>query len=1005
PTQAIVNGRRFAIGPKDDQFAATQTAADGTLVIVSGSTQPDGGDAADMSAVPLRIWAGFMDPFERMVIYRDREFHNRVATAHSVSDSSSAAYDDPTRLNLHGARTYGNGPLFTNAEKQQGQPQQVASAIQTMTSSVGTSAPTAPARLRASRTHAAGDTAARYLLSTDTPGTQYAPTNTAAERSAVVLRTGGLSYTTNNQRSAPAYQTVTPAQATLAIDALDGNDWKTSRYATPRVQAAVQAGAVQVSGFWDDFWGFVKQGVALVTDVIVAVGGEIYAGIRFVVDGVAHVFRTVVDTIEQVAQIIGSFFIELGKKIAAIVEALSILFQFDHVIDTQNLLKAELLRRINGVSGDPRYPGFSSIVTRTVQPAVDDFFGRGEKAINDALNGLANALGGAPPTGLKGGGSDAHSTFTVTPKGGGTPSSTTTQSTWALQKLKGGLSSGGGGLALPRALAATSSSEDGLASFFTSFAGRVGGNGDLSAQWTEVKNGAQGLGNASSAADFLKQGVAELLRIVALVLNGALAVGQAFMDGLFGQISQLVSLLFDANSGLFNLELDIPVLSWLYQKLFNQPLTILNALLLVISIPVTLIWRIVEGQWPAQSVRTSPAALGADAVQVLNPFPARLVGMTGGLLTVTFGFILAAVDSFGAGEPPVALGRCALVCSMLVSACTTPTNFLETPNSHDWTVWGLGLGVAALNVPASITFSKATGELLIYLLPVLLSLLSIVQIVALADQFISEPPEDVLGDVVLSIGMLAALPGFVNPAKLMSEVLAVVVAVLDVAMGFAAGGALFALAFQVEEPTSPTETPTPTLEPTETPTATATVLPITTSTPTATVPTATPTGTPTAPPATPTPTPTAPSATPTPQPAISTPTPAPPALQASITKSSLLVGGIYTCTLQLTIGVPLPVDTVLSVYISGAAYNSSPVHPRPQVTSQSGCSVAPLASPYLRVSDGSYGRFDLNISSGGCAPGAIVVISEDVAGAAGATMTQTVTSRGLNSATASAVLP
>lgn len=103
--------------------------------------------------------------------------------------------------------------------------------------------------------------------------------------------------------------------------------------------------------------------------------------------------------------------------------------------------------------------------------------------------------------------------------------------------------------------------------------------------------------------------------------------------------------------------------------------------------------------------------------------------------------------------------------------------------------------------------------------------------------------------------------------------------------------------------------------------------------------------------------------------------------------------------------MPLPVDTVLSVYISGAAYNSSPVHPRPQVTSQSGCSVAPLASPYLRVSDGSYGRFDLNISSGGCAPGAIVVISEDVAGAAGATMTQTVTSRGLNSATASAVLP
>jgi hypothetical protein len=107
----------------------------------------------------------------------------------------------------------------------------------------------------------------------------------------------------------------------------------------------------------------------------------------------------------------------------------------------------------------------------------------------------------------------------------------------------------------------------------------------------------------------------------------------------------------------------------------------------------------------------------------------------------------------------------------------------------------------------------------------------------------------------------------------------------------------------------------------------------------------------------------------------------------------------------LTVNAPLAVDTVLSVYVTGAEYDNSASHPRPQVTSQGGCAAAPLASPYLRVADGSYGRFDLNISSGGCTPGAILIITEGILGTAGATLTQTVTARGFNSATATAVLP
>ncbi len=148
-TSVLINGQRFTIGPGDDQFAAVTAPASGTLVIVSGYTRVDGSDKTDMAAAPLRVWASFMDPYERLLVSPDREYHNRVATAHAASADQPGA-DDPGRANLQTAQTYGdlknqgNGtsnPLFTDQQKQDNQPQQVARVIQTMTGSVGTTPP------------------------------------------------------------------------------------------------------------------------------------------------------------------------------------------------------------------------------------------------------------------------------------------------------------------------------------------------------------------------------------------------------------------------------------------------------------------------------------------------------------------------------------------------------------------------------------------------------------------------------------------------------------------------------------------------------------------------------------------------------------------------------------------------------------------------------------------------------------------------------------------------
>ena len=111
----------------------------------------------------------------------------------------------------------------------------------------------------------------------------------------------------------------------------------------------------------------------------------------------------------------------------------------------------------------------------------------------------------------------------------------------------------------------------------------------------------------------------------------------------------------------------------------------------------------------------------------------------------------------------------------------------------------------------------------------------------------------------------------------------------------------------------------------------------------------------------------------------------------------------WGCTLDVTLP-PLPVDTVFSVGIGGGGFTNPSGGDRPQVIAFQGCQVAPLASPYY-PGNGGYNDYDVNISTGGCTDGAVVVLEEAVTAAAGATITQSVTVPGLDTSTATFVLP
>jgi hypothetical protein len=830
PTALLINGTAFRVGPGDAQFAAAQTGPDGVVTIVSGAVAGTGAGAApvsaaaDVAAVPLRVWAPFMDPYERLVVFPDREFHNRLATTHATPAGQSGA-DDPTRINLSTAQSYGplqrggapSGPsLFTPGERQQQppQPQQVAQAIQTMTTATagfpagGASATAGRAASRGGAGAGAAwvrretDTpgaAGRYLAYDDLPGARYSPVNTPSPRPVAVVQPAGLTYSGDDAGAAPpAYRPLTPAAAAAAIDALQGTPWEQSPQAPPHIRAAALAGARRgalgagVGSWWSDFWDWLKGAAARITHFIVSVAEEVYVGIRYVVGTIVYVFKQVVHAVEEVAHAIGALFVALAKAIEKVLEALSVLFHFGEIVKTHTLIKNELLNRINGVPGNPAYPGLAAVVKGTVVPKVDGAFKDAAAGAAGALNALADRIGGAAPVGgMRGGGSTAHTTFSVGPRSGGAPSSLAVQGTWGLHKVTSGARAGAGSTsagvrAAPGVRPGASAPAGALAAFYKGFAADVGAGGTLAGQWQTVRAGFEALHSGGDAGDFLKRGLAELLRALALLVDGILVVANAFVDGLLGLIDDLVALLFDAQSGLLTRELDIPVLSWLYEQLFGAPLTVLDVLMLVVAIPVTVIWRIVEGQWPSQSFGAAGATggLGAGASGLVS-----LLSEADAVFSIALGFFAAGVDVWGLEAPPgVAwLSRLALGCSVVISGLSIPQLTAAAPSVYDWLDWGLSLAVGSVNALGVVTVEDPLSSAgLTALGSFLVAFLSTAQLCAFVAQFMNAPPPDALGDAALGLSLATAVPGIVNFVKLAGLPASAVVALVDVAMGFVA---------------------------------------------------------------------------------------------------------------------------------------------------------------------------------------------------------------------------
>lgn len=683
-TLITIDGQQYTIGPGDDDYAQTQTGADGTVVVMS--------DADDINNPALRAWAGFMDPYERVLVYTDHEWHGRMMA--SYDDPNANAYrPDPTRPNLSTAHDY-NGvqsQLFTETEKKSGFPGQVASAIAQMKAGVDPSSPGGAALGGGLKSLHAGNPAASYIAYSDLGGMHYAPINALAQRLAAVSAPLGLQFGTDAAGNI-TLATLSHSDAASAIDALAGEAWDPNNPdGLAQVDAAPWPSVPRRSeSIFRSFWHWlkkkVKDAVTKVESVVVSAGEGISVGISFVVDGVKKVFKAAVNAVEDVVNAIGAFFLEFGKIIDDVIEALSLLFHFGEIMKTHRWIRTQITNNLNAAVDKLQNDVATNLTT---------FFNRGEQAILTAFQDIRNGLGisdDAQINDLSNARASAHTTFSA----GAGGSSQAVPSMHALQKLKSGAPSATTQLpsafSRPGAAPARPSDDvDDLGKFIASFVDDLQTDAALSAALSALQSALNGLTQPPSAGSFFKSALNALLSLVEGLIAAAVALTQRLADGLIGVIASLIQVMTD----LLNAPIDIPFFSWLFKLLFNEDLTLLNLITLVVAIPVTFMYRVSTGRYPSQdgfSADSSVPAKAADDVTVI-----RIQGWLGATFAAGLGITRCINDGVG-GDPDPVLTVFVVAFGVGYAVVYFPLFTQASPSGDQWATWGLGTLLALLGL-------------------------------------------------------------------------------------------------------------------------------------------------------------------------------------------------------------------------------------------------------------------------------------------------------------------
>ena len=334
--------------------------------------------------------------------------------------------------------------------------------------------------------------------------------------------------------------------------------------------------------------------------------------------------------------------------------------------------------------------------------------------------------------GLNGMGATPNTIFAVGPKGTTQTSSQAVPAMWGVHKLRQKYPGG----SVPPGNPDTASP---LATFLQDFGASLL-TGSYSTSYSATKTGFHAAVHFDSAKDFFASLLADLLGALETLVDDVIAFVQYLVDGVLANAADIAGLMGAAGS------VQIPVLSEIWQALTGSPLTVLDLIAFVVAIPVTLIYRIVEGAWPGDQLAS---AAGASAAQLVWQ---RVEGIAATVNTVLYGLFSAISDAvaISGGELTVLAVLYGVVTSLgvafdlVVGDVLTPAVWVVVASIVDLVLLLLN---AIPTLPSEIP--SITG---VALSPLLL--------VAYWQQYAASP--DALS---LAGSVVGALPTIVNPIK------------------------------------------------------------------------------------------------------------------------------------------------------------------------------------------------------------------------------------------------
>jgi hypothetical protein len=706
-----------------------------------------------LSTTPLKLWAGFMNPDERIVVYPDRAFHTRLATTYSAPDTMNP---DPTRINLATATTYDTSnltsPPMLFAANEQAQAGAAANAVQQLTTAVGYQAGVTPAARQA---RAGAPSPSSYLAYTDLAGAAYGPVNTPANRSVSALAVDGFTGFRFDGATTP----LSVVDAANAIDALAGEPL---------------AAPGSLFSWLRALWDKIKSGAAAVVQIVISVGKDLYLGLQYLEAGVTKVLRQVLRDVEDVAIAIGSVFVQLGKDIVKVAEALSLIFHLGEVAATAGLLKNYF------TTWAANLPQTIGAYTANIQTMLGDL----ETSITNGLQSLISyfdsgqlavaAPAASPPIqGLQGVGQTPHTAFTIGPQSGSSAKPLAVPAMWGAHKLRGSLGQSSAATLSP------TGAPDFVAQFISSFVSDAGLQQALSNARQQFDNSF----HPSSARAFFGQAIGDVLSIIEVIAALAVDGVRAGVNVILDNLSAVAAALGGWSSA------DIPILSTLLSLLGWQNVTFLDILLFVAAIPVTLVYRIRYGAYPA------PGAGEGDAAPAVL---ATIVGIMAGVMDIVNGIFAAIVDADATiGDALSAVeSKVKLVLGVgfaLVTAATYIAGDAASP-----TVWViLASVISILQAFLGLWSPAADSPPSLAMVPSIFGALMATPLLLYAYVEQWEVTKDALN---LAAGVVSTLALFVNPLKFGGDVAAVAL-VVDIVAGAAAGALTLLDTFGAAPPT------------------------------------------------------------------------------------------------------------------------------------------------------------------------------------------------------------